>query len=374
MIKVLELFGGIGSPRMTLNNLGIEFEVVDYVENDKYAVKSYNAMYDEEYTVQDVTEWDKDIEVDLIVHGSPCQDFSLAGRLAGGEEGSGTRSSLLWETVRIVKKVKPKYIIWENVRTVLSKRSRPVFDKYLNELQGLGYTNFYSILNSKDFNIPQVRARLFVVSILNNDPGSFFRFPTLNILNTVVMDYLESVVDDKFYLSDKMVDYIRATNKKWTMNNNGAYINKEVDSTINTKEGTRRCDASNYIAEGLPKQLDLQNCILVKNNTKQGYLIARKGDSIDFNYPNSKTRRGRVQKQKIQTLTNNANLGIVLEDLKVRRLIPLECWRLQGFPDRSFHKASKVNSNTQLYKQAGNTITVNVIQAVLKIIIRSDRS
>ena len=122
-LKVIELFGGIGAPRQALQKLGIDFEVVDYVEIDKYAVKSYNAIYNENYEPQDITQWDKDIEVDLIMHGSPCQDFSLAGKQAGGDEGTGTRSSLMYETIRIVEKLKPKFVIWENVKNLLSVKT-----------------------------------------------------------------------------------------------------------------------------------------------------------------------------------------------------------------------------------------------------------
>ena len=115
-MRILELFGGIGACTQALKGLGIYFEVEDYVEIDKYAVASYNAMNYTNFEPQDITEWDKDIEVDLIMHGSPCQDFSLAGKQAGGDEGSGTRSSLMYETLRIVNKLKPKYVVWENVK------------------------------------------------------------------------------------------------------------------------------------------------------------------------------------------------------------------------------------------------------------------
>lgn len=107
-LKVLELFGGIGACSTALKRLNINYEIVDYVEIDKYAVKSFNAIHNTNFEPQDISKWDKDVEVDLIMHGSPCQDFSLAGKQAGGDEGSGTRSSLMYETIRIVEKLKPK--------------------------------------------------------------------------------------------------------------------------------------------------------------------------------------------------------------------------------------------------------------------------
>ena len=122
MIKVLELFAGIGAFTQALKRLDIEYEIVDAVEIDKYAMKSYNAINGTDFEIQDVSEWDKDIEVDFIMQGSPCQDFSVAGRQLGGEQGSGTRSSLLWHSVRIIEKLKPKYVLWENVKNVTGKK------------------------------------------------------------------------------------------------------------------------------------------------------------------------------------------------------------------------------------------------------------
>ena len=135
MLKVLELFGGIGACSNALKRLNIPFEIVDYVEIDKFAVKSFNAIYGTNFEPQDICEYDKNIDVDLIMHGSPCQDFSLAGKQAGGDKDSGTRSSLMYETLRIVEKSKPKYVIWENVKNVLSKKHRHNFDKYLEKMK-----------------------------------------------------------------------------------------------------------------------------------------------------------------------------------------------------------------------------------------------
>ena len=155
MIKVLELFAGIGACSKALERLGIKHEIVDAVEIDKYAIASFNAIHGTNFEPQDITKWDKDIQVDLIMHGSPCQDFSLAGKQAGGDEGSGTRSSLMYETIRIVEKLKPKYVIWENVKNVISKKHKHNFDNYINRMNELGYTSYYQVLNAKDYGIPQ---------------------------------------------------------------------------------------------------------------------------------------------------------------------------------------------------------------------------
>ena len=215
-LKVIELFGGIGACTAALKRLGIDYEVVDYVEIDKYAVKSYNAINGTNFEPQDVSTWDKDIKgVDLIMHGSPCQDFSIAGDNAGGDEGSGTRSSLMWETIRIVEKLKPKYVLWENVKNMLSKKHRHNFDEYLLRMKLLGYTNYWQVLDAQDYGIPQHRERVFTVSIRN------YKFPAKQQLNTVMRDYMEENVDEKYYLSDKMLQYFITNNEKQKSLGNG---------------------------------------------------------------------------------------------------------------------------------------------------------
>ena len=151
MIKILELFGGIGAASKALERLGFEYEIADYVEIDKYAVKSFNAMHNTNFEPQDICKWDKDVEVDLIMHGSPCQDFSIAGIKAGGDKDSGTRSSLMYETIRIVEKLKPSYVIWENVKNLLSAKHKHNFDAYLETMTHLGYKSYYQVLNAKDY-------------------------------------------------------------------------------------------------------------------------------------------------------------------------------------------------------------------------------
>ena len=150
MIKILELFGGIGALTKAFKRLRIPYHIADYVEIDKYAVKSYNAINGTNFEPQDIRDWDKDIKVDLIMHGSPCQDFSLAGKQAGGDKDSGTRSSLMYETIRIVENLKPKYVVWENVKNLLGKKHIHNFEAYLEKMNELGYVNYYQVLNAKD--------------------------------------------------------------------------------------------------------------------------------------------------------------------------------------------------------------------------------
>ncbi|MDU2709468.1 MAG: DNA cytosine methyltransferase, partial [Finegoldia magna] len=162
-VKILELFGGIGAIRKAFINLKIPYEVVDYVEIDKACVKSYNELYGESYKPKSVVGYKAPNEkIDLIMHGTPCQDFSRIGKKQGGVKNSGTRSSLLFETIRIIKemKEKPKWIIWENVKGVLDRNMRDSFFIYLKELEDLGYESKYEILNAMDFGIPQKRERI----------------------------------------------------------------------------------------------------------------------------------------------------------------------------------------------------------------------
>lgn len=354
MIKILELFGGIGACSSALTRLGIEYEIADYVEIDKYAVKSYNAIHGTNFEPQDITTWDKDIKVDLIMHGSPCQDFSLAGKQAGGDKDSGTRSSLMYETIRIVEKLKPKYVIWENVKNLLSKKHRHNFDAYLETMKQLGYTNYYQVLNAKDYGIPQNRERVFTISI-RNDLNQTFEFPQKQELKLKLKDMLEDEVDEKYYLSDSMIKYISANNEKWTGNNDKSIINKSIASAINTGEGSRRCDASNYVSDKVEENYDLKGLSYLR----------------DFG------SRGKLQnKDYCDTLTasmgtGGENVPIYQKELRIRKLTPLEVWRLMGFDDEEFEKASQVNSNTQLYKQAGNSICVPVLIAILNNLLNN---
>jgi DNA (cytosine-5)-methyltransferase 1 len=187
VVQILELFGGIGSPRCALRNLNIPTKAIDYVEIDEKAVRTYNAMFEEElaYKTQSVIGWN--LKPDILIHGSPCQDFSIAGHQKGAEEGSETRSSLMWETIHIIQNMgewKPKYVIWENVKNVLSRHMKVNFNRYLSEMEKLGYSNNYEILDAREFGLPQARERVFTVSVLNGEKFNFddlIRTPMKNI-------------------------------------------------------------------------------------------------------------------------------------------------------------------------------------------------
>ena len=176
MVQILELFGGIGAPRCALRNIGIPVKAIDYVEIDESAVRSYNSMFKNEmkYKTQSVVGWN--LKPDILIHGSPCQDFSIAGQQKGADEGTETRSSLMWETIHIIQQMgewKPKYVIWENVKNVLSKHMRINFDRYIREMKKMGYKNSFQILDAREFGIPQARERVFTVSTLEDEAFDF---------------------------------------------------------------------------------------------------------------------------------------------------------------------------------------------------------
>lgn len=194
MVQILELFGGIGSPRCALRNLNIPTKAIDYVEIDENAVRSYNAMFAEEleYKTQSVVGWN--LKPDILIHGSPCQDFSIAGQQKGADEGSETRSSLMWETIHIIQNMgewKPKYVIWENVKNVLSKHMIANFNRYQSEMEKLGYSNSYEILDAREFGLPQARERVFTVSVLNGEPFDF-----ADLIRTPMRDISEFLLDN----------------------------------------------------------------------------------------------------------------------------------------------------------------------------------
>lgn len=208
MVQILELFGGVGAPRCALRNIGVPTKAIDYVEIDKKAVDTYNSIFRDDlpYKTQSVVGWN--MKPDILIHGSPCQDMSISGhqgkataeagrinRGRGADEGSGTRSSLMWETIRIIKQMgewKPRFVIWENVKNVLTRYNRHNFDRYIKELSDLGYTSSYAVLDARDFGLPQARQRVFTISSLD---GKEFSFDDL--IRTPMRDISEILLDNR---------------------------------------------------------------------------------------------------------------------------------------------------------------------------------
>nr|CBX19867.1 C-5 cytosine specific DNA methylase [Streptococcus pyogenes] len=312
-VKILELFGGIGAIRKAFINLKIPYEVVDYVEIDRACVKSYNALYGEDYKPKSVVGYKAPNEkIDLVMHGSPCQDFSRIGKKQGGVKNSGTRSSLLFETIRIIKEMKdkPKWIIWENVKGVLDRNMRDSFFIYLKELENLGYESKYEILNAMDFGIPQKRERVFVVSYLGKNNFSFNKLERKE--TRPLSEFLERDVSELYTMTQP------------------------------------------YMLKFLNKGID---------NSFRGRLKIIK----DFSYTIS-TKQMRVPNSGIIDIGNG----------HYRYLTERECLRLMGFNDSDIDSLEEVHprrkncTSSKLYKQAGNSIVVDVLIAIIKEIHRME--
>ena len=330
-MKFLDLFAGIGGFRMGLESLG--HECVGFCEIDKFARKSYKAIYDTEGEIElhDITqvsneEWRKFRgTVDIICGGFPCQAFSIAGKRKGFLDE--TRGTLFFEIARAAKEIKPPLLFLENVKGLLSHDQGRTFRTILSTLDELGYDAEWQILNSKDFGVPQNRERVFIIGHLRGTGGRPV-FPIRGENGTTNQaDSKMTIIDDQ-----------GRKNKKISP--------KNIVPTLRAQSHGND-----------PK-------IAIRQGTKQGYVLAGVGDFINLDFPTSKTRRGRVGRQVANTLLASGKQGVVTESLKIRKLTPRECWRLQGFPDWAFDKAQEVNSNSQLYKQAGNSVTVNVIKAI----------
>ena len=315
MLKILELFGGVGAPRKALENIGVDLKSVDYVEILPFAVKAYNNIFNNDYTVQDIKTWNMD--VDILIHGSPCQDFSK-----NGLNNINTGRSILYErTLEIIEKEllrKPKFVLWENVPNLISKRHYVHFQHYLDKMESMGYTNSYKILNSKNYGLPQSRDRVYTVSIYGDET---FEFPEATDEKHDIRDYIDFSVDFNDY--------------KLSENELSIFFNQDEN-------------------------------FYVKEATKLGYKIVEEFDTVNVERPNSKTRRGRVGKQVAQTITTSPRQAIYY-DGKLRMLTAKEHLRLMGYSDKDYKNISKAGINDkQVSALAGNSIAVNVLEAIFK--------
>ena len=354
-INIIELFGGIGAATEALKRLNFNVEVVDYVEIDKFAVASYNAINSEHFEPQDITKWDKELKADLIMHGSPCQDFSAAGLNMGGDESLSTRSSLLYQSLRIIAKVKPKYVIWENVKNVLCKKHKPNFDKYIQKMSDLGYSNYYQVLNAKNYEIPQNRERVFVVSILGNRA---FNFPKKKPLKFTYKDFLQDNPNAKFYYNQ---------NSK-IFNTLNKYIKNGNLYEYSTRRTPPVREFKNRLTHTLTASMGMAGNKIPIFKVDEKYHLTEQQHKNRQNSTYMITKKELIKKDIISTQTARQYKGgqYFKNDNLYRKLTPLECWRLMGFSDESFFKAAAVNSDTQLYKQAGNSIVVNVLMAIFE--------
>ena len=392
-------------------------ECVAFCEINKFARASYKAIHNTEGEIElhDITTvTDDEIRnighVDAICGGFPCQAFSIAGHRRGFED---TRGTLFFEIARFADILKPKYLFLENVKGLLNHDKGDTFETILSALDELGYDVEWQVLNSKGFGVPQNRERVFIIGHLRGQRGRKI-FPIggkdekssaerlgINILgNTKNPNGTAQGTRDIVHDPEGIVGTLTATDykgpkqvaipneiKKYgvlqpNFNQSGVvYETDDISPTIRTMQGgglepkiIQRSHGYNNggehcIAPTLTSNSYHENNFLklkIREATKQGYAEASAGDSVNLSHPNSKTRRGRVGEGIANTLVTGDNQGVVTSNFRIRKLTPRECWRLQGSPDWAFDKAQEVNSNSQLYKQAGNSVTVNVIKEIAR--------
>lgn len=393
-IRLIELFAGIGAQAKALENLGIEFEHYRICEFDKYAVASYNAVHGTNFSTSDITKIHAEdlgiIDTDkydyIMTYSFPCTDLSKAGKQLGMSRESGTRSGLLWEVERLLKETKelPQILLMENVPDILSYKNRNDFYSWCDFLEKLGYTSKYAILNAKDYGIPQNRERCFMISWLGNN--YYYDFPKIIPLTKRLKDLLEKKVDKKYYLNNKAVTYIikRLGNYTQLCDNNTEYCKSAI-----TAKGNQNW-TGNFIKENAYRFYEQAFETVEKNECENGDTIDAFNKKVNKSgYSPTVTTRPdgfktailvydgynqsiRKDSSTVGTLTRNCGgdlkingIGII-NNAKIRKLTPKECWRLMGFDDESFSRAEKVVSNSQLYKQAGNSIVVNVLMEILR--------
>ena len=381
-MKFLDLFAGIGGFRLGMESAG--HECIGFCEIDKFARESYKAIHNTEGEIElhDITtvtdEFVRGIgSVDIICGGFPCQAFSIAGTRRGFED---TRGTLFFEVARFASILKPKYLFLENVKGLLNHDNGNTFEVIISTLDELGYNVEWQVLKRKDFGVPQNRERVFIIASLRGEcTRRVFPISGKNeqsnteskikvIGNTKNPNGSSKGTRTLVYDKNGIVGALIATDYK---------VPKQVAIPVLTPERVnKRQNGRRFKTNGEPMftltAQDQHGILLqdkklkIREATTKGYAEASVGDSVNIANINSKTKRGRVGNQIANTLLASEQQGVVGSDYRIRRLTPRECWRLQGFPDSAFDKAQAVTSNSQLYKQAGNSVTVNVIAEIAK--------
>lgn len=376
-LRVFEAFSGYGSQSMALRNIGVPYEVVGISEIDKYAIQVYKSIQGEVNNLGDISK----IQVenipkhDLFTYSFPCQDISVAGKMEGIQRGQ-TRSGLLYECERIIEHCKPKYLLMENVKNLVGKKFINQFNQWLDYLKSLGYTNYWQVLNSKDYGVPQNRERVFVVSILGEHKP--YEFPKRFKLDKNIKSLLEGNVADKYYLSDEMV-------KKFVPSKN--FTTRTIKPTL--KNGIDTNDSSKIIDVGFVKKSE--NGTKHQSNTvlDEDYLM-RTLMASDYKSPqlitikNKEITHQTICEQRtdeglrffkddvcgaIRTANNGGDKRVIETEpsFRIRKVTPRECFRLMGVTDEDIDKI--VNSGvsaTQQYKMAGNSIVIQVLEGIFK--------
>lgn len=341
MINYLSLFSGIGAFESAMRNLDIPFEITNYCEIGEPQSKAYSLIHgiDEKKNLHDITAVDETKlgEVDFITYGFPCQDIAQCGLQKGfiDEEGNKTRSGLFFDAARIIKATRPKVAIAENVKPLVQPKFKAEFKTVLESLEDAGYNNYWSVLKASDYNVPQSRERVFIVSIRKDLDTGVFEFPQKLELKKCMMDYLEEDVDEKYFLSDKMFAYVldldeKQQGTKWEGRANNDFINPRIAHTLSVRgiKG-QRAGVSNIICVSDPSPVKV----------------------ADY-------------KKKLNGRRTN--------DHDLRNITERESFRLMGFKDSEFEKVEGKFSQKDLYTFAGNSIVVDVAEELLCMLFDED--
>ena len=350
-IRVASLFSGIGAFEQALKILGLKSKIVLACDNDQFVKKSFFANYEIEEKnwfndIQEVNGTKFKNKIDLLVGGAPCQSFSMVGKRLGLKD---NRGNLTLHFIKKINEIKPKVFIFENVRALLSVDNGDAWKIIYNKFRQTGYTFYYETLNAKNFGIPQNRERLFVIGFRNNQN---FSFPQPIKLKSTMQDYLEGQFDKKFYLPPKGVAFV-------TKNKNLKKKYTQVDGKIALCQ--KRNQQFNWHGDFIQvKKTDIKKYIL--SNKVKKYVLST-GTKGFYSKPEIDLE---IARPLVSTMHKMHRSGvdnyISLKKGKIRKLTPRECLRLMGFPDTF----KQVVSDTQLYRQTGNSIVVNIIIALLK--------
>jgi len=413
MIKVLSLFSGIGAFERACCRIGLDWELVNYCEIDRWASLSYSMVNQcsESLNLRDVrtvnAETVRDRQVDLITYGFPCQDISIAGKQQGfvNDSGESTRSGLFFEALRIIKELRPRYAIAENVKALTSSKFKNEFATVLSSLEAAGYNNYWRVLNAKDYGIPQNRERVFIVSIRRDVDEGDFQFPDKEPLMLRLRDMLEPAesVDEKYYLSTEREGVRRliaeletryslpvaarigetpvicqvgniVDNPNRDSQRGRIYDPSGLAPTLNTVGGGGL--EAKIVIDGLTRDTQKQKARVFNPSGLAASLIA-----TDYKEPPQISVIGQLKGGEKGRVVDRDGIGYTLtatdykdplkiaepgntHTVRIRKLTPRECWRLMGFLDEEFDRVHGI-SNSQLYKQAGNSIVVNVLSALL---------
>lgn len=424
-IRVCTLFSGYDSQCMALDRLKeqhpeFDYELVAWAEIDKFAIQAHNAVYpqwaDRNYGDVSKIDWDQVPDFDLLTYSSPCQDFSNAGKQKGGVEGSGTRSSLLWECRRAILAKKPKYLLMENVAALVSQKFIGTFNQWQLELERYGYTNFSQVLNAKNYGVPQNRERIFMVSILNCEQAYYF--PTPVELTKRLKDVLEKDVEERYYLKADALEGYKPSEKQddtvvlgWSRSQEGKgeVISRHPVKVANCVTAGKRDNTQNYVVEPINTDTDgcartinahyeCMNAESVLSKPKDGYGFVRTAikesivpepmiGAFRGRNPKNPSERGRsngMYKQRLEinengtsnTLTGVQKDNMVIEyGYRIRKLTERECFRLMGVIEEYINRIQAAGiSRSQQYKMAGNSIVVDVLVAIFRQLLIGNKN